>query len=61
MLKENASFKLKYKRFREAASTYEKVNKLRPTDLEALAGLVIANAQFDPEKAERFFFFSLKN
>jgi Flp pilus assembly protein TadD len=48
ILKENANYKLKNKRFKEAAEVFEKVLKFNKNDLEALPSLVIAYAQFDP-------------
>ena len=45
VLKENANFKLKHKRYKEAAAVFERVIKLNPNDLEALPGLVLAYSQ----------------
>jgi signal recognition particle subunit SRP72 len=53
ILKESANFKLKHKFYKEAAATFEQVIKLRPADLEALAGVVIAYSHVDPKIAQK--------
>jgi len=54
ILKESANFKLKHKFYKEAATTFEQVIKLRPADLEALAGVVIAYSHVDPKIAQKY-------
>jgi len=54
ILKENANFKLKLRRYKEAAQMFEQVIKLSSNDLESLPGLVIASSQFDPTLAEKY-------
>jgi len=53
-LKENANFKLRHRRYREAAATFERIVKINGTDLEAIPGLVMAYSQFDPKMAEKY-------
>jgi len=54
LLKENANFKLRHKRFKEAAQMFENVIRLKPNDLEALPGLVISYSQVDPKLAQKY-------
>jgi len=54
VLKYVANFKLNHKRFKEAASTFEKVIKVSPNDLEAIPGFIIACSQVDAELAEKY-------
>ncbi|KAJ3088934.1 Signal recognition particle core component [Quaeritorhiza haematococci] len=54
ILKQLAAFKLKSKRPREAAKDYEKLVKADPLDVESVAGLVMAYAEFDPAQAEKY-------
>jgi len=53
-LKENANFKLKHRKHREAAAMFERVIKINANDLEALPGLIISYSQFDPKLAEKY-------
>lgn len=54
ILRESGSFKLRYKRYRDAAADLEKVMKINKNDMEAMASLVIAYSQFDPKHAEAY-------
>ncbi|KAJ3019949.1 Signal recognition particle core component [Thoreauomyces humboldtii] len=53
-LKQLASYKLLSKQFREAATSYEQLVKADPTDVEAVAKLISAYAEFDPALAEQY-------
>ncbi|KAI8967518.1 hypothetical protein BDF20DRAFT_917462 [Mycotypha africana] len=53
-LKQTAAFKLKAGRYEEAVAEYEQLVKADPSDAQALAGLIAAYAEVDPEKAEQY-------
>jgi len=53
-LKASALFKLKHRRFKEAACALERILQLRPNDLEILPSLIIAYSHFDLQLAEKY-------
>ncbi|KAI8812320.1 hypothetical protein BJ742DRAFT_735981 [Cladochytrium replicatum] len=53
-LKQLAAFKLKSHRARDAAKDYERLVRLDPSDTCAIAGLVMAYAEFDLASAEKY-------
>lgn len=53
LAREAANFKLKYKLYREAAATYERVVKQFPDDQELLANYIVALSYSDPVEAEK--------
>ncbi|KAI8911311.1 hypothetical protein DFJ77DRAFT_469585 [Powellomyces hirtus] len=53
-LKHLASFKLRSHQAREAAQDYEQLVKANPSDVEAVAGLIIAYSEYDPTLAEQY-------
>ncbi|KAI8814845.1 hypothetical protein BJ742DRAFT_750619, partial [Cladochytrium replicatum] len=53
-LKQLAAFKLKSHRARDAAKDYERLIRLDPSDCSAIAGLVMAYAEFDLAAAEKY-------
>ncbi|KNC99257.1 uncharacterized protein SPPG_05512 [Spizellomyces punctatus DAOM BR117] len=54
ILKQLASYKLKCQRPQDAAQDYERLVKADPTDVESVAGLIIAYSEFDPSLAEQY-------
>jgi len=52
--KANAALKLRYGKYSEAATVYERLVKLDKTDQESLASLIIAYSYFNPELAEQY-------
>ncbi|ORX59024.1 hypothetical protein DM01DRAFT_1333615 [Hesseltinella vesiculosa] len=54
ILKQTAQFKLKTGRFAEATRDFEKLVKADPTDAQALAGLIAAYAETQPDKAKQY-------
>ncbi|CAG8508862.1 9469_t:CDS:10 [Ambispora gerdemannii] len=54
ILKQTAAFKLKTRRFSEAAQDYEQLVKANPEDSQALAGLIVAYSQCDVSLAEKY-------
>jgi len=54
LLKESGNFKLKHSKYKEATTTFEKVLKFAPNDLEALPAIIISTSQYDLEKAEQY-------
>ncbi|KAI7899844.1 uncharacterized protein BX663DRAFT_519681 [Cokeromyces recurvatus] len=53
-IKQAAVFKLKTGRFQEAVADYEQLVKADPSDAQAIAGLIAAYAEVDPQKAEQY-------
>lgn len=51
---QTAAFKLKTGRFQEAVADYEELVRSDPTDQQAIAGLILAYSEIDPQKAEQY-------
>lgn len=54
ILKQTAAFKLKARRFQEAAADYEQLVKADPMDAQAIAGLITAYSEVNPALAEKY-------
>lgn len=54
ILKQTAAFKLKARRFQEAAADYEQLVKADPMDSQAIAGLITAYSEVNPALAEKY-------
>ncbi|RUP24532.1 hypothetical protein BC936DRAFT_138910, partial [Jimgerdemannia flammicorona] len=54
ILKQTAAFKLKNRRYKEAATDYEQLVRADPTDAQAVAGLITALSEVDPAQAEKY-------
>lgn len=54
ILKQTAAFKLKNRRYAEAANDYEQLVRADPTDAQAVAGLITALSEVDPGQAEKY-------
>jgi signal recognition particle subunit SRP72 len=54
ILRKNADFKMKFKRYKEAAEMYKQLLEFSQSDLQALTSLIIAYSYFDPETAEKY-------
>ncbi|CAG8463295.1 8731_t:CDS:10 [Paraglomus occultum] len=52
ILRQTAAFKLKTERFREAAEDYKQLIKANPSDSQAIAGYIMALANYDISSAE---------
>eukprot|EP01111_Echinosteliopsis_oligospora_P011898 TRINITY_DN4023_c0_g2_i2.p1 TRINITY_DN4023_c0_g2~~TRINITY_DN4023_c0_g2_i2.p1 ORF type:complete len:623 (+),score=218.60 TRINITY_DN4023_c0_g2_i2:105-1973(+) len=53
-LRISGEFKLKYKRYKEAYETFEKIIQKNPNDLKTLPQLIISASHFDPSLAEKY-------
>lgn len=54
ILKQTAAFKLKARRFQDAATDYEQLVKADPMDSQAIAGLITAYSEINPALAEKY-------
>jgi predicted Zn-dependent protease len=54
LVKRNADFKMKYKKYRDAAEWYTKILEVNKNDKEALPLAIIATAHYNQDQAEKY-------
>lgn len=54
LVKRNADFKMKYKKYKDAAEWYNKILEVNKNDKEALPLAIIATAHYNQDQAEKY-------